>query len=155
MTDTRHTDVSQNVISRSLLHEAIAEAARILTSPVRRRAALSYLAQRGIDAAALPENWPLGYAPPGWTRLVDDLHAQGFRDDVLLEAGIARRCSRGTLIDVFRDRVIFPVHDQAGPIAGFIGRDLSGAPAAPKYLNTAGTRCSRRAPCSTACTKLP
>lgn len=125
--------------SLAALREATSAAARILTAPARRRAATNYLTQRGIDATALPEDWPLGYAPPGWTRLVDQLHAQGIGEQALLEAGFARRCSRGTLIDTFRDRVIFPVQDAGGAIAGFLGRDLSGAPNAPKYLNTAGT----------------
>jgi DNA primase len=132
-------DTTQSKVSSEALRDATAEAARILTGPTRRRAAAAYLAQRGIDASSLPGNWPLGYAPPGWTRLVDELHVRGFGDGVLLDAGLARRCSRGTLIDVFRDRVIFSVHGQDGAIAGFIGRDLSGAPAAPKYINTAGT----------------
>jgi len=55
---------------------------------------------------------------------------------VLLGAGLAQRSSRGTVIDTFRDRIMFPIHDVDGHVAGFIGRDLSGAPAAPKYLNT-------------------
>jgi DNA primase len=118
---------------------ATAEAARILTAPARRAAALTYLRQRGINGDALPEAWPLGYAPPGWTRLTDTLLADGFTEQTLLDAGLAHRSSRGTLIDVFRDRVIFPIHDHAGQVAGFIGRDLSGAPAAPKYVNTRET----------------
>lgn len=127
---------TDNRNSLDLRQEVTAEAARILTAPSRRKAALVYLAQRGIDANVLPEDWPLGYAPPGWTRLTDELRERGFTDQILLDAGLARRCGRGTLIDIFRDRVLFPVHDRAGRVAGFIGRDLSGAPAAPKYLNS-------------------
>jgi DNA primase len=110
-------------------------AAEILTALPRRRAAVSYLRQRGINAAALPAEWPLGYAPPGWTRLVGQLRGN-FADEALLEAGLALRSSRGTLIDTFRDRVIFPMHDSKGRAAGFIGRDVSGNPDTPKYLNT-------------------
>ncbi len=117
------------------LAEVTTAAADILTAPPRRRAALTYLRQRGIDATVLPASWPLGYAPPGWTRLVDHLRPE-FPDQVLLDAGLARRSSRGTLIDTFRDRVIFPLHDADGRVAGFLGRDLSGHPDAPKYLNT-------------------
>ena len=108
------------------LQQLTAAAAAILTEPPRRKAAITYLRQRGIDATALPEQWPLGYAPPGWTRLIDRLHG-AFDDQALLDAGLALRSSRGTLIDTFRDRVIFPIHDTDGRVAGFIGRDLSGA----------------------------
>ncbi len=121
------------------LQEVTATAARLLTDLPRRRAALAYLSKRGIDPDGLPEAWPVGYAPPGWTRLTDRLRREGFPDQALLDAGLARRCSRGTLIDVFRDRVIFPVHDRDGRVAGLIGRDLSGDPRAPKYLNTRET----------------
>jgi hypothetical protein len=102
-------------------------------STPRHTAAITYLRQRGIDATDLPAHWKLGYAPPGWTRLVDTLRGQ-FPDQALLDTGLARRSTRGTLIDTFRDRVIFPLHDADGHVAGFIGRDLSGDEAAPKYL---------------------
>ena len=118
-----------------VLREVTTAAAAILTAPRRRAAALAYLDQRGIESHAILDSWPLGYAPPGWTRLLDTLAGQ-FPDEVLLAAGIARLSSRGTLIDAFRDRVIFPIHDRDGQVAGFIGRDLSGASHAPKYLNT-------------------
>jgi DNA primase len=77
----------------------------------------------------------IGYAPPGWTRLYDLLGGR-FGDQALVDAGVARPCSRGTLIDTFRERVMFGIRDIDGTIAGFIGRDLSGHPNAPKYLNT-------------------
>jgi DNA primase len=89
--------------------------------------------ERTAGCAAL--EWLLGYAPPGWTRLVDRL-GRSFSDETLLDAGVARRSSRGTLIDTFRDRVIFGIRATDGTIAGFIGRDLSCDPGAPKYLNT-------------------
>jgi DNA primase len=117
------------------LQQLTAAAAAIFTEPPRRKAALTYLRQRGIDTTALPEEWPLGYAPPGWTRLVERLHG-AFSDQALLDAGLAQRSSRGPLIDTFHDRVIFPIHNQDGRVAGFIGRDLSGSEHAPKYLNS-------------------
>lgn len=135
------SNATDSITDRDTLRAVIAEAQSILTRPARRQAALTYLAQRGINGGALPDEWPLGYAPPGWTRLADDLLARGFVEQELLDAGLARRCSRGSLIDVFRDRIMFPVHDHDhdGQVAGFIGRDLSGAPTAPKYLNTSET----------------
>ena len=114
-------------------------AAQIFTAAPRRAAALTYLRQRGINPDHVPAGWPLGYAPPGWTRLVDTLRGQ-YSDQALLDAGLARVSSRGSLIDTFRDRVIFPVHhahgDLRGQVAGFIGRDLSGHTGTPKYLNS-------------------
>lgn len=96
---------------------------------------MAYLRQRGIDTPALQSAWVIGYAPPGWTRLVETLSGE-FPEHVLLDAGLARRSSRGSLIDTFRDRVLFGIRDRNGDLAGFIGRDLSGNAGAPKYLNT-------------------
>ena len=127
--------MTDNDLDLAELSDANRTAAGILTEPSRRTAALAYLQQRGIPADAVPSEWPVGYAPPGWTRIVDQLRG-AYPDEVLVAAGLARRSSRGSLIDVFRDRVVFPVHDLGGCVAGFIGRDLSGARAAPKYLNT-------------------
>jgi DNA primase len=50
-----------------------AAAAALFTEPPRQKAAIAYLRQRGIDAYGLSAEWVLGYAPPGWTRLVDRL----------------------------------------------------------------------------------
>ena len=64
--------------------------------------------------------------------------------DEIQAAGLAKRSSRGTLIDIFRDRVMFPVTRARRQLAGFIGRARPGPrPDVPKYLNspeTAGYR---------------
>jgi DNA primase len=121
------------------LYDAVDQAMSIYTQPSRRAAAVHYLQNRGLHAEAIPDHWPLGYAPPGWTRLVDQLRSLGYDDDTLIDAGLARRSSRGSLIDVFRDRLILPAHDGPGQPCGFIGRDLSGGVDAPKYLNSPAT----------------
>ncbi len=83
-----------------------------------------------------------GYAPAGWTGVVDHLRARGVTDDELLETGLATRARTGNLIDRFRDRAVFPITHQ-DQILGFVGRrhpDLTDDDhAGPKYLNTADT----------------
>jgi DNA primase len=65
------------------------------------------------------------------------LQAQGFSPDELVDAGLARRRERGAeLVDVYRDRVLFPVRDEAGSVRGLLGRNV-GDPRWPKYLNPA------------------
>ena len=99
----------------------------------------AYLAGRGIGNATM-RHWHIGYAPGGWTALTDHLRALGHDDDAIQAAGLARLSSRGTLIDHFRDRVMLPVHDQRGHIAGFLGRARPGTPReVPKYLNSPET----------------
>jgi hypothetical protein len=99
----------------------------------------AYLRQRGITAAAMGE-WHIGYAPGGWTAVTSYLRGRGHHDDAIQAAGLARVSSRGRLIDHFRDRVLLPVHDENGNLAGFIGRARPGTgPNVPKYLNGPAT----------------
>jgi len=101
-----------------------------------------YLADRFAgDIKGDPDIRP-GYAPAGWTTLVDHLRRHGVSDAELLATGLAATASTGRLIDRFRDRAVFPIiHD--GQVLGFVGRrhpdkddfDQAG----PKYLNTPDT----------------
>jgi DNA primase catalytic core len=101
-----------------------------------------YLAERfGEDITNDPRFQP-GHAPAGWTNLVNHLRRHGVSDDEMIITGVATRASTGSLIDRFRDRVVFPIiHDDE--VLGFIGRrhpDLSDIDrAGQKYLNTGET----------------
>ncbi|MGV8967694.1 MAG: MobF family relaxase [Cellulomonas sp.] len=87
-----------------------------------------------------------GYAPAGWTRLVDHLRRQGATDLELTESGLASVARTGRLIDRFRDRLVFPItrladDGQLEPL-GFVGRrhpEASDQNGGPKYLNTPDT----------------
>ncbi len=106
--------------------------------------ARDYLADRfGPDVAGQP---PVrsGYAPPGWTHLLDQLRSRGVSDVELQESGLATTTKDGRLIDRFRDRVVFPITDAGGQVLGFVGRrnPVTGDDtphAGPKYLNTPTT----------------
>jgi DNA primase len=112
---------------------------QLLHAPGPRR----YLASRGFGTLVQPgtdEPWYLGYAPPGRYELVDYLRDAGFTRGELLRAGLATVSHAGALVDLFRERVMFPVHDPAGRPVGFLGRALPGAePHVPKYLNSQAT----------------
>ncbi len=90
-----------------------------------------------------------GYAPAGWTALVNHLRSHHhITDDEMISAGVATRASTGRLIDRFRDRVTFPITNTEGTVIGFVGRrhptitDNDGH--GPKYLNTAETPLFRK-----------
>lgn len=104
-----------------------------------------YLQQRGLGVLAEREwPWRVGYAPKG-SGLTRHLRAAGFTDDELVTAGLSTHSRRnpGELIDVFRDRIVFPIRDPAGHVVAFIGRASPAAlrqqPDVPKYLNTRST----------------
>ena len=99
-----------------------------------------YLQGRGFGPE-ICRRWQLGYAPRGWTTLLDHLRAAGFTGQVIEQAGLAFRSEkRGTLLDCFRDRVIIPVRGPHGQVVGFAGRARDGSPdGSPKYINTRKT----------------
>ncbi len=105
-----------------------------------------YLAERlRTDLTGDPYVLP-GYAPAGWTRLVDHLRRHGVTDLELTESGLASVARTGRLIDRFRDRLVFPItrlaaNGQLEPL-GFVGRrhpDATDQTGGPKYLNTPDT----------------
>lgn len=105
-----------------------------------------YLHDRGLgpftrnpDRGGIAAPWHVGYAPPGWTTLVNHLTAQGFTPAELLAAGLATPTRHG-LVDVFRDRIVFPIHNHDGQPVAFLGRAAPGAdPDVPKYINSTDT----------------
>ncbi len=103
-----------------------------------------YLASRGFE----PDTWRwwgLGYAPATWTELTAHLRDLGFTDPAIRAAGLAKRSARGFLIDMFRDRVMFPVRSPDGTVAGFIGRAPPGTgTSVPVYLNSPTTALYRK-----------
>lgn len=105
------------------------------------RCVASYLRGRGLDwLADDPATYGLGYAPYQWTELLDTLRRDGYSDATIETAGLAVRTRTGQLVDRFRGRLMFPIHDHTnGHIAGATGRDLINRPRTPKYLNTPTT----------------
>jgi DNA primase len=101
--------------------------------------ARSYLRGRGIDGATVDE-YRIGFAPEGdtWGALVKELRGAGIKDRTMEQAGLVRRGRGGRLYDVFRRRVLFPIHDLRGEPVGFGGRGLEGV--TPKYLNSPDSR---------------
>ncbi len=103
----------------------------------RSEPARDYVSQvRGFDDDTI-RAFQLGYAPSEGARLVKFLKKQGFNDQQLLDAGLARRY-RGSLQDMFRERVMVPFFDTSGQVIGFTGRALGDFN--PKYLNTPQTQ---------------
>ena len=100
-------------------------------------AARAFLASRGFADA----DWPrfgLGYAPAEWDALTRHLRARGFTDAELLRGGLARQGRRGP-VDMFRNRLIWPIRDLTGDVVAFGARKLAEDEDGPKYLNTPET----------------
>ena len=96
-----------------------------------------YYRSRHIEDATL-EQWSLGWAPSGKTALVNAARAAGYKDEYLVAAGLAIQQEDGTLIDKFRERVMFPIHSVSGRVIAFSGRTLK-ADNPAKYVNSPET----------------
>jgi len=98
--------------------------------------ARTYLESRGLDEA-LSKRWDIGYAPGSGDGLVRWIRSRTLPVEGALTVGLVGRRADGSLFDRFRSRVMFPIRDDRGRIAGFGGRVLPGSPGdAPKYLNS-------------------
>jgi DNA primase len=84
--------------------------------------ARAYLRHRGYDVGIIDE-WKLGFAATDWDTLTKELRSGGIEDRVLVDSGLSRQGRHG-LFDVFRGRLLFPIHDLRGDPVGFGGRKI-------------------------------
>jgi DNA primase len=101
--------------------------------------ARDYLAERAMAPASI-EKFHIGYAPNSWDALLSHLDDRGISGTEAIAAGLAVEGERGAY-DRFRHRLMFPIRDDRGRVAGFGGRLLPGEALGsgenqPKYVNT-------------------
>ncbi|GAB3364367.1 DNA primase [Modestobacter lapidis] len=111
-------------------------AAQLMTpeaSPAR-----TFLAERGFDKQVAID-FSCGYAPAGWDSLTKHLLGKGFTQAELVTGGLAKESSRGSLIERFHRRLLWPIRDITGDVIGFGARKLMDDDPGPKYLNTPET----------------
>ena len=99
-------------------------------------AAVEYLKQRGVDGATA-RRFGIGYAPEGWSTVLDRYGKSPEAIERLLAAGLIIRKDNGRHYDRFRDRIAFPIRDARGRCIGFGGRAMGDGE--PKYLNSPET----------------
>ena len=99
-----------------------------------RSVGLSYLQERGFTDE-IAKKFFLGYAPAGKNTFVKAAAAARYNSDLVQKAGLAVQ-RNDELVDNYRDRIIFPVHNNSGKIVGFGARLIRTNDKAPKYINT-------------------
>ncbi|MGY1607590.1 MULTISPECIES: DNA primase [unclassified Geodermatophilus] len=126
---------------RARLVAANTEAAHFYAEQLRSPEAAparQFLADRGFDRQVAVD-FGCGYAPGGWDALTRHLRGKGYTQQELVTAGLAKESSRGTLIDRFHRRLVWPIRDITGDVIGFGARKLMDDDPGPKYLNTPET----------------
>lgn len=115
-------------------------AAKLLEMANHSKEANDYIKER--IPKDLITKFKIGYAPDDWQYLRQTMTKAGFTEDSLLELGLISE-SKGKRFDFFRDRMMFPVLDHKGKIAGFSARVIGThdkKSKAPKYLNSPESR---------------
>jgi len=120
-----------------------------LRQHAERKRPIEYLKTRGVSGE-IARDFAIGYAPPGWDKLIEAIGVDAQQQKNLLKAGmvIERNKPEGEEVrkdndkrspyyDRFRDRIMFPIRDSRGRTIAFGGRVLGDDK--PKYLNSPET----------------
>jgi DNA primase len=106
---------------------------------------LTYLREkRGLTDATI-ETFGLGYAPPGYDNALRHFTQRGYSREDLIDSGLltVREADQtanpqSTVFDRFRNRIMIPIRDENGKMAGF-GARIVDPDDIPKFLNSPET----------------
>lgn len=143
----------ENRMSKDLLYEIMTGAAgfyhQLLMSAPEAEIARQYLASRDLHRDTA-EEFMIGYAPDRFDAIIA-WAGKKYQRAQLEAAGLVINSSNapgrgddahgpgGRSYDRFRNRLMFPIHDEQGRVVGFSGRILSEQAQSAKYVNTPET----------------
>ena len=123
---------------RELLEETAHFYQHYLTQNIQGKPALDYLTKRGLTPETMTA-FGLGYAPAGWDTLMTHFTGRGYSVDDLKEVGLlSENPEKERVYDRFRNRIMIPIRDAQGRMAGFGARILDPIDV-PKFLNSPQT----------------
>lgn len=101
--------------------------------------ARAYVRNRALSKKAVAE-FSIGFALDSWDACRSHFNAQGYDDQILLDAGLlTENEEKKSKYDRFRNRLMIPIRDVDGRITGFGARTLE-KDGIPKYLNSPQTK---------------
>ncbi len=125
------------------LYDVLQQCSRYFQAQLRQHPqkarAVDYLKRRGLSGE-IARDFALGYAPPGWSNILDTIGTSESLKKALLNAGMLIENpdnKKNPIYDRFRDRITYPIRDNRGRIIAFGGRVLGDDK--PKYLNSPET----------------
>ncbi|MBS1579988.1 MAG: DNA primase [Bacteroidetes bacterium] len=108
---------------------------KLFTTEEGKNIALTYLYERGFRENIV-KKFQLGYNPSAKNELSNALLNNQFNKEILSKTGLVVVRNENELVDNYRNRIIFPIHNNSGKIIGFGARVIGKADKAPKYINT-------------------
>lgn len=122
---------------RSILEEAVIYYQHQLSHTPDGQKALEYLHLRGLSDTII-KTFALGYAPNSREAIIQFFKGKGRSETQMLEAGLVSEREDGSVYDKFRHRIMFPIREGRGRMAGFGGRILDPNDI-PKFMNSPQT----------------
>lgn len=97
--------------------------------------AKDYIYQDRKLSEQVAKEFGIGFAPDSYYDLLTFLKWKGFKDEDLIQAGLAKKNQNWEYFSFFRNRVTFPIYDKMSNVVAFSARVLD-AQDNPKYLNS-------------------
>jgi DNA primase len=119
------------------MHELALESFQANLNGAAGEGARAYLERRGV-APKTTERFGLGYSERSGRALLRILEQRGFSTAQMEQSGLVGKRQDGSFYDRFRNRLMFPIHNEGGKAIGFGGRALAPEDE-PKYLNSPET----------------
>ena len=140
---SEYTDADTKLRTAILqMHELAEQAFRASLKGSGAAEARSYLDRRAVAAAEI-DHFGLGFSERTGHFLTNLLQKHDFPADQMEQSGLVMRRDGGGLFDRFRNRLMFPIHNESGKVIGFGGRALSENDQ-PKYMNSPETPIYRK-----------
>lgn len=95
---------------------------------------LAYFKERGFREEII-RKFQLGYSPEQRDAFTREAIGKQYNTELLIKSGLVAN-RNDQLMDNYRGRVIFPIHNHSGKVLGFGARILKTNEKAPKYINT-------------------
>jgi DNA primase len=99
---------------------------------------LDYLRRERRLTDSTIETFGLGYAPAGYDNLLTHFASKGYSPQEMFDAGLLSEREDGSRFDRFRNRIMIPIRDEQGRMAGF-GARIVDPDDIPKFLNSPET----------------
>jgi len=136
-TPEEQEQVEENEHLREVLSMAVTFFQHQLRHTDTGKEALKYLYGRKLNDETI-DAFALGYAPDSWDALIQYMASRDITGEDLSNAGLVTEREDGSIHDRFRHRLVIPIRDNRGRMAGFGGRILR-PDDVPKYLNSPRT----------------
>ncbi len=129
---------SKSDVSKNRLYEILELSSKFYQVQFsKNKIALNYIFNRRKFTKETALKWQLGYSPNTGDALVKFLRKKGYNEKEIKLAGLstARYADR----DMFRGRLMIPLHDSQGRVIGYTARILEDDNNTAKYINTPQT----------------